>query len=115
MQRRLQDPARLLVGTDDVDRVSDRGHRLLEDEDFVFLAEVANEHQDFLAGHKLSSQDDGRPRPPQSGGATPRALMKERRPNCNWKGGPVQMRTRVSRYRNQTHAPCRLFSTCERA
>ena len=40
----------------DIRLMSDRGHRLLEDEDFVLLAEVANEHQDFLAGHILSSR-----------------------------------------------------------
>jgi hypothetical protein len=51
MQRRLQDIARLLVGTHDVDRMADRMHGLFKDENLVFLAELANEHQYLLTSH----------------------------------------------------------------
>ena len=49
VQRRLQDVAGLLVGADDMHRVADRMHGLLEHEDLVFLAELANQHQYLLA------------------------------------------------------------------
>ena len=82
VQRGLQDLARLLVGADDVDRMPDGGHRLLEDEDLVLLAEVANEHQYFLAGHGSSPPEIKR---------LPAALMKERDGKCNRKRPAVQI------------------------
>ena len=51
VQRGLQDVAGLLVGADHMDRVADRLHGLLEDEDLVLLGEISDEHQDFLARH----------------------------------------------------------------
>ena len=49
VQRGLYLVAGLLVGTDDMDGVTDRLHPLLEDEDFIFLGEFAGEHEDFDA------------------------------------------------------------------
>ena len=49
VQRRLQDLARLLVRTDHVHGVADRVHGLLEHEDLVLLAELADQHQNLLA------------------------------------------------------------------
>lgn len=54
VQRGLDVVARLLVRTDDVDLMADRMHRLLEDEDLVFFAELADQHQNFLARHGCS-------------------------------------------------------------
>ena len=51
VQRRLQDLARLLVRTHDMHGVADRMHGLLEDENLVFLAELADQHQYLLARH----------------------------------------------------------------
>ena len=49
MQRRLEDLACLLVRTDHMHRVADGVHGLLEHEDFVLLAELADQHQYLLA------------------------------------------------------------------
>ncbi len=49
MQRRLQDVARLLVRTDHMHRVADGVHGLLEHENLVLLAELADQHQYLLA------------------------------------------------------------------
>ncbi len=49
VQRGLDRVARLLVGADDIDMVADGVHRLLEDENLVFFAELSDQHQDFLA------------------------------------------------------------------
>jgi hypothetical protein len=53
MERCVKDLAGLLVGANDIDMVADRFHALMEDEDFILLGEIADEHQDFLAGHAL--------------------------------------------------------------
>src|SRR5262249_49750117 len=51
VQARLDDVPGLLLWADDMDGVANGLHRLLEDEDLVFLAELADQHQDLLAGH----------------------------------------------------------------
>jgi hypothetical protein len=56
VQAGLDRLARPLVRADDVDGVADRVHRLLEDEDLVLLAELADEHQNLLAGHRPASR-----------------------------------------------------------
>jgi hypothetical protein len=53
VQRRLQDVAGSSVRADDVDGVADGVHRLFEDKDLVFLGKVADEHENFLAGHAM--------------------------------------------------------------
>ena len=55
MQRGLDLFARLLVGADHMNRVADRLHPLLKNEDFIFLGEFPCQHQYFLAAHVSSS------------------------------------------------------------
>ncbi len=51
VQRGVEQFARLLVRADDIDLMSDRLHPLIEDEDFILLGEVPDEHQDLFSGH----------------------------------------------------------------
>ena len=61
MQAGLDQLAGLLVRADHVDGVADRLHGLLKDENLVFLAELADQHQDRLTGHRFSSLSVRRP------------------------------------------------------
>src|SRR5262249_24643368 len=55
VQRGLDHIARLLVGADHVHRMADGVHGLLEHENLVFFAELADQHQNLLAWHPSSS------------------------------------------------------------
>ncbi len=51
VQRGLDLVARLLARTNDMDGMTDRVHGLFEHEDFVFFAELTDQHQNLFTRH----------------------------------------------------------------